>query len=121
MIGRPTVYFITRYTMLTRPRHQHEPDFLRNINIKKIKGRLQVSYYIRLLTIKLFIFSILLVHLFSYRKLQLEGKAAKDNRFDFDPRALEDRRVKRIEDLDLNRLRGAFDSRAEILKFSRSE
>ena len=80
-----------------------------------------MSYYIRLLTIKLFIFSILLVHLFSYRKLQLEGKAAKDNRFDFDPRALEDRRVKRIEDLDLNRLRGAFDSRAEILKFSRSE
>ena len=52
-------------------KHQHDPDFLRNINIKKIKGRLQVSYYIWLLSIKLFVFSILLVHLFSCRKLQL--------------------------------------------------
>jgi len=69
-------------------KHQHEPDFLRNIKIKKIKGN-----------------------------CQLEGKAAKGNRFDFDPRALEDRRVKRIEDLDLEGLRKASDSKAAILKF----
>ena len=39
------------------------------------------------------------------------------NRFDFDPRALEDRKAKTIKDLDLMGLQRASDGNAAILKF----
>ncbi|KAL9976880.1 hypothetical protein ACROYT_G014218 [Oculina patagonica] len=48
---------------------------------------------------------------------QLKSKGAKGTRFDFDPRALDDRKVKKIEDLDLEGLRRASDDKAAILKF----
>lgn len=39
------------------------------------------------------------------------------NRFDFDPRALEDRKAKTIKDIDLMGLQRASDGNAAILKF----
>ena len=52
---------------------------------------------------------------------QLENKAAKGTRFDFDPRALEDRKFKKIADLDLKGLEKASDGKAAILAFSPQE
>ena len=69
-------------------KHQHDPDFLRNITIKKVKGN-----------------------------CQFENVSQRGSRFDFDPRALEDRKAKQIGDLDLIGLNRASDGSAAILKF----
>ena len=69
-------------------KHQHEPDFLRNITIKKVKGN-----------------------------CQFENVSHRGSRFDYDPRASEDRKAKEIRDLDLMGLHRAPDGNAAILKF----
>ena len=48
---------------------------------------------------------------------QLENNVSKRSRFDYDPRALADRGVKSIEELDLEGLRRATDGKAAILNF----
>ena len=48
---------------------------------------------------------------------QLENNVSMRSRFDYDPRALADRGVKSIEELDLERLRRATDGKAAILHF----
>lgn len=48
---------------------------------------------------------------------QLENNVSKKSRFDYNPRALADRGVKSIEELDLEGLRRATDGKAAILNF----
>ena len=69
-------------------KHQHDPDFLRNITIKKVKGN-----------------------------CQFENVSQRGRRFDFDPRVLKDRKAKQIGDLDWIGLNRASDGSAAIPKF----
>lgn len=55
--------------------------------------------------------------MFGKGNCQLESKEAKGNRLNFDPRALKDRGLTQIKDLDLEGLRRASDGKAAILKF----
>ena len=63
-------------------------DFLRNITIKKVKGN-----------------------------SQFENSSHRESRFDFDPRALKNRKAKEVGDLDLIGLNRASDGSSAILKF----
>jgi len=68
-------------------KHQHDPDFLRNITIKKVKSN-----------------------------CQFENVSHTGSRSEFDPRALEDLQAKEIGDLHLIGLNQASDGSAAILK-----